>query len=50
MKAQAKKFIQEKETLGLNKSQIINLVNGYLLNKINDKNLELCLEIKNQLR
>lgn len=49
MKLQAKKFIQEKKGLGLDKSQIVDLVNGFLLNKINERNLELCLEIKKRL-
>lgn len=46
MKAQAQKFITDKKRVGLDNSQILDLVNNYLLNKINDKNLELCLEIK----
>ena len=46
MQSQAKKFIADKKRVGLDSSQILDLVNNYLLNKINDKNLELCLEIK----
>lgn len=49
MESQAQKFIQDKKRVGLNNSQILDLVNNYLLNKINDNNLELCLEIKKQL-
>ena len=50
MKSQAQKFITDKKRVGLDDSQILDLVNNYLLNKINDKNLELCLEIKKQLK
>ena len=43
-------FIQDKKRVGLNNSQILELVNNLLLNKINDKNLGLCLEIKKHLQ
>ena len=49
MKSEAQKFIQDKKRVGLNNSQILDLINGLKSNKINDKNLELCLEIKKQL-
>ena len=38
--------IQEWKNLGMNKESIINLVNGMMMNKINSKNMLLCLEIK----
>jgi len=43
-------FIQDQKKVGLNDSQILELVNGLMLNKINDKNLCLCLEVKNLLK
>ena len=49
MKAIATQRIQEWVNLGMNKESIINLVNGMMMNKINSKNMLLCLEIKKQL-
>lgn len=49
MKTIAKQKIQKWRNLGMNNQSIINLVNGMMMNKINDKNMELCLEIKKQL-
>ncbi len=45
----AKQRIQEWRNLGMNNQSIINLVNGMMMNKINSKNMLLCLEIKKQL-
>jgi len=46
----AKQRIQEWRNLGMNNQSIINLVNGMMMNKINSKNMLLCLEIKKQLK
>ena len=49
IKAIAQQRIQEWKALGMSEENIINLINGMMMNKINDDNMLLCLEIKNKL-
>ncbi len=49
MKFTAKQRLQEWRNLGMSDQSITDLINGLMLNKINDDNMLLCLEIKKQL-
>ena len=49
MKNIATQRVQEWRNLGMSNDSIINLVNGMMCNRIDSKNMLLCLEIKKQL-
>jgi hypothetical protein len=50
MKLTARQRLQEWRNLGMSDQSITDLINGLMLNKINDNNMLLCLEIKNLLK
>ena len=50
VKLTARQRLQEWRNLGMSDQSITNLINGLMLNKINDNNMLLCLEIKNLLK
>jgi len=45
----ARQRLKEWRNLGMSNQSITNLINGLMLNKINDNNMLFCLEIKNLL-
>ncbi len=50
VKLTARQRLQEWRNLGMSDQSITNLINGLMLNKINDNNMLLCLEVKNLLK
>ena len=49
MKTIAIQRVKEWRHIGMSDQSITNLINGLMRNKLNDKNMLLCLEIKKQL-
>jgi hypothetical protein len=45
----ARQRLKEWRNLGMSNQSITNLINGLMLNKINNNNMLFCLEVKNLL-